>query len=133
MCRHSSIHTTPSRLLVYSKVPKSSNQPTMSASPSASDPSLSTSAYVVPSKLNSSSSASDDEFNSLPSEPTTSDLETVSDDDDSDAEEEWRESIEQLELLLSMVLVPFMGKYLGRKCAYWSMRQIILYDIIILN
>ena len=65
---------------------------------------------------------SDDEVASvasLPSESTTdSDLETLS--DYSDAEAEWRESIEQLELLLTMVLVPFMGKYLGRKCAYWS-------------
>lgn len=52
---------------------------------------------------------------------STSDPETISDDDYSDAEEEWRESIEQLELLLSMVLVPFVGKYLGRKCAYWGM------------
>jgi hypothetical protein len=39
----------------------------------------------------------------------------------SDAEAEWQESIEQLELLLTMVLVPFIGKYLGRRCAYWSM------------
>lgn len=66
-------------------------------------------------------SESDDEIASLPSESTTdSDLETLSD-DYSDAEAEWRESIEQLELLLSMVLVPFIGKYLGRKCAYWGM------------
>lgn len=62
----------------------------------------------------------DDEIASLPSESTSaSDLDTLS--DYSDAEEEWRESIEQLELLLTMVLVPFVGKFLGRKCAYWSM------------
>lgn len=61
----------------------------------------------------------DDDLASLPSESTTeSDLETLS--DYSDAEAEWRESIQQLELLLSMVLVPFIGKYLGRRCAYWS-------------
>ena len=70
---------------------------------------------MIPSRLNSSS---DDELDSMSS---TSDPETISDDDYSDAEEEWRESIEQLELLLSMVLVPFVGKYLGRKCAYWGM------------
>ena len=90
------------------------------SSPGASDPSLATSAYMVPSKSATLSSNSDDELASLPSEPTTtSDLETLSD-DYSDAEEEWRESIQQLELLLTMVLVPFIGKFLGRKCAYWS-------------
>jgi hypothetical protein len=38
----------------------------------------------------------------------------------SDAEREWRESLQQLELLLTMVLVPYLGKYFGRKCAYWG-------------
>ncbi|KAJ5692539.1 hypothetical protein N7462_001962 [Penicillium macrosclerotiorum] len=94
----------------------------MSVSPPAeSNPSFSMSAYMVPSTQNSHSYESDDEIASLPSESTTdSDLETLSDDEYSDAEEEWRESIEQLELLLTMVLVPFVGKYLGRRCAYWS-------------
>lgn len=41
--------------------------------------------------------------------------------DDSDAEAEWRESIHQLELLLSMIVIPFFGKWVGRKCAYWGM------------
>ncbi|KAJ5114981.1 hypothetical protein NUU61_000740 [Penicillium alfredii] len=87
-----------------------------SGSPAASNPSFSMSAYMVPSAQNTYES--DDEIASLPSESTTaSDLETLSD-DYSDAEAEWRESIEQLELLLTMVLVPFIGKYLGRKCAY---------------
>lgn len=90
-------------------------------SPAAS---LSTSAYMIPPRQNSYSSSSDrDDVDSLPSEPATlSDLETLSsvDDDYSDAEAEWRESIQQLELLLTMVLVPFIGKYFGRKCAYWG-------------
>lgn len=90
----------------------------MSSSPPSSNPSFSMSAYMIPS--NQHSYDSDDEVASLPSESTTeSDLETLSD-DYSDAEAEWRESIEQLELLLTMVLVPFIGKYMGRKCAYWS-------------
>lgn len=91
----------------------SSAEPTPSTA--ASNPSLSSSGYMVNSvdKLYSS----EDEVASLPSVSTSdSDMETLS-----DAEDEWRESIEQLELLLSMVLVPFVGKYLGRKCAYWSM------------
>lgn len=74
----------------------------------------------MPSSQDSYTSETDDDIASLPSESTTdSDLETLSD-DYSDAEAEWRESIEQLELMLTMVLVPFVGKYLGRRCAYWS-------------
>ncbi|KAJ5233541.1 uncharacterized protein N7469_005307 [Penicillium citrinum] len=83
---------------------------------SGSNPSFSMSSYMVPADP---SYETDDDLASLPSESTTeSDLETLS--DYSDAEAEWRESIQQLELLLSMVLVPFIGKYLGRRCAYWS-------------
>jgi Mitochondrial import 2 len=65
---------------------------------------------------------SDNEVDSLPeSEPDSDDL-TVSDSDyeDSDAERQWKESLEQIELLLSMVLVPFAGKYFGRKFAFWG-------------
>lgn len=68
---------------------------------------------------------SDEDVASLPSIPVSdSDIEgRLSDysDDESDAEAEWRESMEQLELLLTMVIVPFAGKFLGRKCAYWGM------------
>ena len=63
-------------------------------------------------------SSSDAEIDSLPSSSTASSV----DDDEfiSDAEREWRESLQQLELLLTMVVVPYMGKYFGRKCAYWG-------------
>jgi len=55
-------------------------------------------------------------------------LSSFSDDDDAststesmdDAELEWQESLQQLELLLSLVLIPFIGKYIGRRCAYWA-------------
>lgn len=101
----------------------------MAAEPAASNPSLGASGYMVPS-VDKYSYGSDDEVASLPSESTSnSDLDALSD-DYSDAEEEWRESIEQLELLLSMVLVPFVGKYLGRKCAYWSMSSVSVVVII---
>lgn len=60
------------------------------------------------------------ELDELPSEPD-SDEETISEEDgESDAEREWRESMQQLELLLSMVLVPYIGKYFGRKFAYYG-------------
>jgi hypothetical protein len=58
-----------------------------------------------------------------PSVPDSDEV-TTSDDDEyngeSDAEREWKESVEQLELLLSMVIVPYLGKYFGRKFAYWG-------------
>lgn len=64
------------------------------------------------------SSSDADEIDSLPSSSTSS----AADDDEyvSDAEREWRESLEQIELALTMILVPVMGKYLGRKAAYWG-------------
>ncbi|KAL2261327.1 hypothetical protein VTK26DRAFT_4399 [Humicola hyalothermophila] len=43
-----------------------------------------------------------------------------SDPEVSDAQREWEESLEQLQLLLTMVIMPFAGKFLGRKFAYWS-------------
>lgn len=97
------------------------SSPSASAA-SLSNPSPSASAYMVPSIYNSYQSASDDEIASLPSETTAeSDLEDdLSLSGYSDAEEQWRESIQQLELLLTMVIVPFIGKYFGRKCAYWG-------------
>lgn len=53
-----------------------------------------------------------------------SDSDSLSDSETSDsedeAEREWRESLKELELLASMVLVPFMGKWVGRRCAYWA-------------
>lgn len=84
--------------------------------------------------VDQASLTSDDELASLPSETTTdSDLDL--DSEYSDAEAEWRESIEQLELLLTMVLIPFVGKYLGRKCAYWGksgrrQRRVRVADVI---
>lgn len=59
----------------------------------------------------------DDEVDSLPS--TTTD-DTLDEQGESDAEREWRESLQQLELILTMVLVPYIGKYFGRKAAYWG-------------
>ncbi|EMC92358.1 hypothetical protein BAUCODRAFT_27656 [Baudoinia panamericana UAMH 10762] len=76
-----------------------------------SAPSISTSSYA---HIPHPSTA--EEVDSLPS----SSAGTSDDEDESDAEREWRESLQQLELLLTMVLVPYMGKYFGRKCAYWG-------------
>jgi len=58
-----------------------------------------------------------DEVDSLPSSAVSSDFDS---EEASDAQKEWEASLQQLELLLTMVVVPAFGKYLGRKCAYWS-------------
>jgi len=60
------------------------------------------------------------DLDSLPSSDTVSSLDDDDTELDSDAEREWRESLQQIELLLTMVVVPYLGKYFGRKCAYWG-------------
>jgi hypothetical protein len=68
------------------------------------------------------SSTSREDIDSLPEslDNSNSDSDDGDSSDYSDAEREWRESLQQLELLLSMVVVPYLGKYVGRKCAYWG-------------
>lgn len=63
-------------------------------------------------------SFSEADIDSLPSSSTNSSV----DEDEyvSDAEREWRESLQQMELLLTMVMVPYIGKYFGRKFAYYG-------------
>ncbi|KAI9850344.1 MAG: hypothetical protein M1838_005791, partial [Thelocarpon superellum] len=54
-----------------------------------------------------------DDYDSLPSSPSSSSAESTAV-DESDAERQWNESLQQLELLLTMVLVPYLGRYFGR-------------------
>lgn len=63
------------------------------------------------------SSNDQDEIDSLPSSMDSSDLES---EDESDAQKEWEASLQQLELVLTMMIVPYAGKYFGRRFAYWS-------------
>lgn len=70
--------------------------------------------------------SSDDEIDSLPSTSVTTSVSPSEDGYTSDAEQEWKESLQQLELLLTMVLVPYLGKYFGRKAAYWGKNHAIL-------
>ncbi|TIA32806.1 hypothetical protein D6C78_07993 [Aureobasidium pullulans] len=66
-------------------------------------------------------SDSSDELDSLPStSASTTSISPSEEEWQSDAEREWKESLQQLELLLTMVLVPYLGKYFGRKAAYWG-------------
>jgi len=36
------------------------------------------------------------------------------------AQKEWNESLEQLQQLVSVVLLPFFGKWLGRRWSQWA-------------
>jgi len=36
------------------------------------------------------------------------------------AQEEWEESLEQLQQVVSIVLLPFLGKWLGRRWSHWA-------------
>ena len=66
--------------------------------------------------------STEDEVDSLPSSSagSTTSMSPSEEEELSDAEREWNESLQQVELLLTMVLVPYLGKYFGRKCAYWG-------------
>jgi hypothetical protein len=82
------------------------------------DPTESTMSASESFVLHDPSLSEKDEIDSLPS--ISSSILDSDDEDDEDAQAEWERSIEQLQLLLGMVIVPFFGKYLGRKFAYWS-------------
>lgn len=36
------------------------------------------------------------------------------------AQEEWQESLQQLQQLVSMVALPMLGKFFGRRWSYWG-------------
>ncbi|KAJ4415471.1 hypothetical protein N0V82_007342 [Gnomoniopsis sp. IMI 355080] len=76
------------------------------------------SSYIISDMAPSSQNYDDDDLDSLPSSLSSGVL--SSEVDSEDAQREWEESLEQIQLLLTMVLVPFAGKFLGRKFAYWS-------------
>lgn len=65
----------------------------------------------------------EDEMDSLPSSPTDDSLSLSDDEEYQRADREWKESLQQLELLLSMVIIPYAGKYMGRKFAYWGWKK----------
>ncbi|RKU44397.1 hypothetical protein DL546_004940 [Coniochaeta pulveracea] len=66
-----------------------------------------------------SPSTDNDDIDSLPS-TISSGTDSTDSEFQSDAQKEWEQSIDQLQLLLTMVIIPFAGKLLGRKFAYWS-------------
>ena len=48
------------------------------------------------------------------------------DDEEEEAEAEWQESLRELNMLVSLVVLPFFGKWVGRKCAYWGWYSVCL-------
>ncbi|KAH6682985.1 hypothetical protein B0J14DRAFT_632618 [Halenospora varia] len=79
---------------------------------------MSTSDSYILQDASPESSNDQDEVDSLPSSIDSSDLD--SEEGSSDAQREWEESLQQLELVLTMVIVPYIGKYAGRRFAYWG-------------
>ncbi|OCF32518.1 hypothetical protein I317_00283 [Kwoniella heveanensis CBS 569] len=68
---------------------------------------------------------------SIDSDDASSDVsstETDTEDGDLDSEaaihamiqEEWEESLRQMEVVLSIVIMPFFGKWFGRQWSYWA-------------
>ena len=53
--------------------------------------------------------------------PSDVDTASTTSEEDDLAEQAWQESLDQLTLLFNLVLLPFAGKYFGRKFAYFSM------------
>jgi len=81
----------------------------------------------IPSNPPSHASSSPDDLDSLPStSASTTSMSPSEEYYQNEAEREWRESLQQLELVLTMVLIPYVGKYFGRKAAYWGMHPSIL-------
>lgn len=52
--------------------------------------------------------------------PEFSDISDYSDDGYSDAQEQWEESLRQLEQLVGFVLIPLIGKFFGRRAAFFG-------------
>lgn len=104
--RPPTLHFTPSTLPTDSQIDTNMSDP-------------STSYAAIPSPAS--------EIDSLPSSSagSTTSISPSEEEYISDAEREWRESLQQLELLLTMVLVPYLGKYFGRRCAYWGKSTIL--------
>ncbi|KAF8253502.1 hypothetical protein K440DRAFT_534065 [Wilcoxina mikolae CBS 423.85] len=103
----------------------------------------------TPSQMSSSTSNLSFSQASFLEQPTPSHASALSDDnvsltsslstdtDDDEAEAEWQESLQQLNLLVSLVVIPFFGKWVGRRCAYWVWTRYMTWkypvDIVITN
>ncbi|ORY23990.1 hypothetical protein BCR39DRAFT_338831 [Naematelia encephala] len=59
---------------------------------------------------------------SLPSYAPTESSTTTTEEDEEAAmiQEEWEESLRQIEVVFSIVIIPTIGKWYGRRAAYWG-------------
>lgn len=44
------------------------------------------------------------------------------------AQEEWEESLQQLKQLVSVVLLPFVGKWMGRRWSHWGVSSLFRFS-----
>jgi hypothetical protein len=49
------------------------------------------------------------------------------------AQQEWEESLDQLHQLLSVVVMPFLGKWLGRRWSYWGQLSLCILLLLFLT
>lgn len=64
-----------------------------------------------------------------PSDPSvdTASYDTGDDDDEYRlAQQEWQESVEELQQLALLLLLPWLGKFLGRKTSHWRAFHLML-------
>ncbi|GBE77872.1 Uncharacterized protein SCP_0107540 [Sparassis crispa] len=62
---------------------------------------------------------------SLDSVSLVSDDSYDSDEEERMAEEEWNESLGQLQQLFALVLLPLLGKWLGRRWLHWAFARYV--------
>lgn len=62
----------------------------------------------------------DDDTSSLGSYLSSSDESFDSEDQSALIQEEWEESMRQIEAVLSVIILPFFGKWWGRRFAFWG-------------
>lgn len=56
----------------------------------------------------------------------TASYDTDDDDEYRLAQQEWRESVEELQQLALVLLLPWLGKFLGRKTSHWRAFHLLL-------
>ena len=121
--------TTTTAIMSHDSTPISTPEgslytPTESSSSSSSNLSFSQASFLEH-PASSQTSVLSDATSSTSSSTSNSDTDD-DDDDDEEAEAEWQESLRELNMLVSLVVIPFFGKWVGRKCAYWGWYSICL-------
>ncbi|KAI8447126.1 hypothetical protein BY996DRAFT_1078092 [Phakopsora pachyrhizi] len=73
------------------------------------------------SQMNSSTQSLEEKLrhSSQSTSTKTSSLDSSSDPDKDLINQEWLENLNQLTILIDLILLPFFGKWLGRRTAHW--------------